>query len=260
MRTYTLIPFLLSHLMLILACTSQSKPKNTSMETTGDNSRNSLDWDGIYRGVTPCADCMGIQKTIFINKDLTYRVKVKYLGKDSTATEYAGKIAWNEKGNAIELTEGQQSQAYAVGENALTQLDQSGNKITGDLAHRYVFTKQNYAILEKYWKLTELNGKPVLIDSASRNEPHIIFKDEEGRFVGNGGCNSFSGNFELDSRNKITMSKAIVTQMACTNMEIESQLLRVLQMADNYILNADTLILNKARMAPLARFKVVYTR
>src|SRR5688572_7965610 len=166
MRTYTLVPFLLSYLLLVFACTSQSKQKNTNMETTGDNSRTSLDWDGIYRGVTPCADCMGIQKTISINKDLTYRLKVKYLGKDSTATEYAGKFTWNDKGNAIKLVEGQQSQMYAVGENALTQLDQSGKKITGDLAHRYVFTKQNYAILEKNWKLIELNGKPVVIDSA----------------------------------------------------------------------------------------------
>ena len=48
--------------------------------------------------------------------------------------------------------------------------------------------------------------------------------------------------------------------MACLNMEIENELKRALEMADNYSLTADGkyLSLNRARMAPLARFEVVY--
>jgi hypothetical protein len=46
--------------------------------------------------------------------------------------------------------------------------------------------------------------------------------------------------------------------MACPNLETETHFFKALQMADNYILNGDTLILNKARMAPLARFEAVY--
>jgi len=49
--------------------------------------------------------------------------------------------------------------------------------------------------------------------------------------------------------------------MAClNNMEIESQFLKVLTMADNYNIVGDLLVLNKARMAPLARFKTVYMK
>jgi len=50
--------------------------------------------------------------------------------------------------------------------------------------------------------------------------------------------------------------------MACLNMEIEDELKRALEMADNYSLSSDGkfLSLNRARMAPLARFEVVYLR
>jgi heat shock protein HslJ len=40
-------------------------------------------------------------------------------------------------------------------------------------------------------------------------------------------------------------------------MELETQFLKVLEMADNYTIAGDNLVLNRARMAPLARFKSV---
>src|SRR5262245_7269288 len=251
--------FILMLTLLINGCKS-SKPKNERV-AAAHNSSNSLDWDGIYRGVLPCADCQGIQKTIYLNKDGSYKVKTKYLGKQDIALENSGKLTWNSQGNTISLNEtGNQQVSYFVGENTLTQLDKSGNKITGELATKFVLTKEKYAILEKYWKLTELNGKPVTMDSTFRKEPHIIFKDEDNRFIGNGGCNNISGTYELGDMNRIKLSQAISTQMACPNMEVESQFLKVLTIADNYNLVGDMLVLNKARMAPLARFKVVYMK
>jgi len=127
------------------------------------------------------------------------------------------------------------------------------------LAAKYILSKQQYAILEKYWKLIELNGKPVKTDSANK-EPHIIFKNEGNRFIGNGGCNNFSGTFQLRGMNGISMSQALATLMACPASDIESQFFRVLAMADNYYVVGDTLVLNKARMTPLARFKTVYMK
>jgi hypothetical protein len=43
-------------------------------------------------------------------------------------------------------------------------------------------------------------------------------------------------------------------------MDIESQFLQALQAADNYTIVGDMLVLNKAPMAPLARFKTVYMK
>jgi copper homeostasis protein (lipoprotein) len=149
---------------------------------------------------------------------------------------------------------------YFVGENTLTQLDRNGKKITGESAVKYILSKENYAILEKYWKLIELNGDAVIDDNNFTKEPHIIFKEKDNKVVGHGGCNNIFGAYELSAGNRITLSGLGSTFMACQSMEIESQFLKVLQMADNYNLTGDTLVLNKGRMAPFARLKAVYMK
>ena len=243
--------------------TASSNKTNEGIEKTdpAHTSQNALDWDGTYRGFLPCANCEAIQTTVSLKKDLTFTIKTKYLGKSDSVYQTAGKFTWNEKGNTITFTPADKSQAtqYLVGENLLTQLDKQGNKITGDNASRYVLSKSNYEILEKYWKLVELNGKDVIADSTFINDPHIIFK-ENNRIIGNGGCNSISGEYKIESLNRITISKMISTKMACPRMELEDEFLEVLQKADNFNVVGDMLMLNKARMAPLARFKAVYMK
>jgi heat shock protein HslJ len=118
-------------------------------------------------------------------------------------------------------------------------------------------------ITEKYWKLVEINGKPVVWDEPATREAFIILKDEDNRVNGNGGCNTLSGSYEIDRTvNRIKFSQMASTMMACLNMEIENELKRVLEMVDNFSLSSDGkfLSLNRARMAPLARFEVVYLR
>ena len=112
-------------------------------------------------------------------------------------------------------------------------------------------------LVEKYWKLTELYGEPVNTTEGGR-EAHIIFKKEENRITGNGGCNTFNGSFTLKSGNRISFSKTMSTMMMCDKIDIESKMYQVLEAADNYTINGDKLVLNKARMAPLARFEAVY--
>ena len=124
-------------------------------------------------------------------------------------------------------------------------------------------TKQTDGITEKYWKLIEINGKPVVWSDETEREAFIILKDEDSRVTGNGGCNTLSGSYEIDrAANRIKFSQMASTMMACLNMEVENELKRALEMADNYSLSADGkyLSLNRARMAPLARFEVVYLR
>lgn len=108
-----------------------------------DNSQNSLDWAGTYKGVTPCADCEGIETEIVLNADLIFTLKAKYLGKgDGKIFQEAGSFVWDKTGGIISLEglKGRPSQ-YKVGENRLIQLDMEGNVITGDLAEKYVLIK-----------------------------------------------------------------------------------------------------------------------
>ena len=120
--------------------------KNTSTDSilpTGDNSYNALDWEGTYVGIVPCADCEGIEKTIGLNKENTYTLSSKYLGKKADPIKTTGTFTWNKQGTKISLSgiENGPSQIL-VGENKLFLLDMSGNRITGNLAEKYILNKQ----------------------------------------------------------------------------------------------------------------------
>lgn len=99
---------------------------------------------GMYKGILPCADCEGIETVLVLNADNTYLLKTTYLGKPgATATENTGTMRWNPEKSFIVLG-GLENAAnkFTVGENKLTQLDMEGNPITGNLADKYILTKQ----------------------------------------------------------------------------------------------------------------------
>jgi len=135
---------------------------------------------------------------------------------------------------------------------------------SGNVAQQGNISQQTEGITEKYWKLIEINGKPVVMsESAGGRDAFIILKNEDNRFNGNGGCNTLAGAYELDpARYRIRFSQVVSTMMACLNMEIEDEMKQMLGMVDNYSLSDDGkyLSLNRARMAPLARFEVVYLK
>lgn len=139
--------------------------------TMADNSRTSVDWPGVYEGILPCADCEGIKTTIQIDTNNTYQFTSIYLGKEKPLKQAKkGKFSWNESGSTIILdgiTDGPNQ--YQVGENKLFQLDMQGQRITGNLASKYELLKisepvskvSDALLIETYWKLTEIMGKPV---------------------------------------------------------------------------------------------------
>ena len=107
----------------------------------GHNAKNSLDYQGTYKGTIPTASGEGMTVTITLNED-TYVKKTEYVNKKNATTEDKGKYAWNDKGNTIILDGIKDApNQYFVGENTLTQLDMEGNKITGDMAELYILTK-----------------------------------------------------------------------------------------------------------------------
>lgn len=117
-----------------------------------------------------------------------------------------------------------------------------------------------YEMVEKYWKLTELNGRPINVDILFTKEPHIILKEKDHKVLGHVGCNSISGTYTLGNLNRISFSKMISTKMACPVLDMETEFLKVLGMADSFTITGDMLVLSRARMAPLARFKTVYMK
>ena len=112
-------------------------------------------------------------------------------------------------------------------------------------------------ITEKYWKLIELRGQAISSTHKRLREEHFILKTHNTKVIGNGGCNSFTGNYELLSGNRIRFSNLASTMMACVNSSYEQEFLRMFESVDSYTLKGDTLSLSKARMAPSAKFKLV---
>jgi heat shock protein HslJ len=117
-------------------------------------------------------------------------------------------------------------------------------------------SQETSVITDRKWKLVELYGKPVA-DKVNGKEPFLQLHTTDNRYSASGGCNGIGGNFSLEGTTRIKFSAGMSTKMACDNMEIENELTKVLMTADNYSLSGDSLSLNKARMAPLARFKAV---
>lgn len=238
--------------------TATQGPAPAPAPDTAHSSRNSLDWAGTYRGVLPCADCEGIETIVTLRADGSYSATSRYLGKDSKPAASQGRFNWSDQGGAISLA-GEEPARYRVGENRLTRLALDGSPVTGALADRYVLTKMTDAISEKYWKLVELRGQPV---PRLDREPHIILHAQDGRVTGFGGCNRFTGAYTLDeARSRVRFGRLASTRMACpSGMDVDRAFGEVLEQVDSYSVNGDRLTLNRARMAPLARFEAVYLR
>ncbi|MGN7867232.1 META domain-containing protein [Chryseobacterium sp.] len=109
-------------------------------------------------------------------------------------------------------------------------------------------------ITGKTWKLTELYGKPINLKNP-KNNPHFKLNMDGMRYEGHAGCNGFGGTFEIKPEMmRIKFNQGMSTMMACEDLEIENQFTKAVLAADNYSVNGNTLTLNKARMAPLAKF------
>src|SRR5690606_26376732 len=123
-----------------------------------------------------------------------------------------------------------------------------------DLALNYVLNKHgNPNIEDKRWELIELNGKPV----QGKPETHyIIFRSKDGRIEAKANCNSMSWSYTIKNELQLKTEKGISTLMACPD-NLEDELSGAISKADNLSTDGENLSLNKARMAPLARFKLV---
>lgn len=109
-------------------------------------------------------------------------------------------------------------------------------------------------ITGKTWKLTELNGHPIQLKNP-KNNPYFKLNTEGMRYEGHAGCNGFGGTFEIKPDvMRIKFNQGMSTMMACDDLDTEQLFTKAVLAADNYSVNGNTLTLNKAKMAPLAKF------
>jgi len=150
-RELIAIGFLVA-LSVCISCSSPTvKPKTAEKIVKesaelyqGDNSATSVDWNGTYKGTVPCASCEGIEVSLTLNPDHTYRLVTNYLGlNDALEQENTGSFTWDKTGSIITLEKvAQGPNQYKVGENRIWQLDMEGQVIKGELADHYILTKK----------------------------------------------------------------------------------------------------------------------
>lgn len=261
------LPLILLTVFIFSSCSSNQTTKSqddSAQETTSSDvpdmhtSKIALDWNGVYTGVLPCADCEGIETRIVLKQDGSFERSMKYLGKDDMPMHEDGQFEWDDSGNRVLLISEMGNQLYQVGENVLFHLDEAGNRITGELAANYRLIKNrvDFNLEDKKWVLFELRGQEIE-GSEDQKEGYIELNMETGRFSGNNTCNNFFGQYELKEGNRIQLGKTGSTMMACPDMELQDEFNKVLEMADNYTISDGVLSLNKAKMAPLARFRLM---
>lgn len=254
---------LLCSILLLAGCQPDSAspalkdPIPQQLPALADTSQNALDWAGSYQGVIPCADCPGIKVTLQLDANQRYKLSRYYQEAAAEPVLSEGEFRWSSDGRQIQLDDAEGSQ-FLVGENRLLVLNPQGQRISGELADQYWLAKQHSEprqpaedrlSLTGKWQLTELLQKTVESDSKV-----FLQFDQAGRVTGYTGCNSMTGGYELQDT-KLSFTPLVTTRKACLQDTVEPQLLDVLSKVDNISVAGDELSLNRARMAPLARFK-----
>lgn len=189
------------------------------------NSRNSLDWAGVYEGVLPCADCPGIQTRLTLNRDETYELSTLYLDRDSAARVVRGRFSWQPGGNAITLEARHGGQQVMVGEGKVALLQagaepswtQSAQRVLQRAAAAPVAGVQR-TLESHHWTLASATGSQgQRIDGlpAGAGRP-IVFSFAEGRLNIEGGCNRLFGGYRIDDAdNRLVVGRLASTMMAC---------------------------------------------
>src|SRR4051812_48662228 len=103
MKKNTLL--ILALLALLPGCQKKAEATTDSKDSVAVlgvlNAKNKINYEGMYKGILPCADCEGLEMCISLNENATYSIKSKYLGKGNKIFEQHGTFTWNKLGNII---------------------------------------------------------------------------------------------------------------------------------------------------------------
>jgi heat shock protein HslJ len=116
--------------------------------------------------------------------------------------------------------------------------------------------KYDLDIRNKYWKLIELEGDTVKAAEGQR-EAHIVFRLNNDNLNGSGGCNNFSGKYEIID-DSVQVGPLAVTKMYCDSvMDQEVRFLNVLEKGGRFTISNENLDLYSGNKI-IARFKAIY--
>ena len=114
------------------------------------------------------------------------------------------------------------------------------------------------SLVNTYWRLLRV-GADEVPRGTLQSEPHLLFREAEGRAVGTGGCNRFSGGYSLDG-DRLAFSPIMATRMACPPPAdtVESSLFSALEATVGWRISGQLLELLDSGGESIAVFEAVY--
>ncbi len=93
---------------------------------------------GKYDGTMPCADCEGIESSLYLDKSGVYSLNSTYVGRDDYTYQTSGVWFINQNEKVLELVD-DQMQYYVVADDVLELLDKHGKRV--DMGEHYQIKK-----------------------------------------------------------------------------------------------------------------------
>jgi len=255
--------------LTVISCNTAKKANDNTMQDSATKITNST-WELVKLGGT------NIDQANTDGKKIQFSLN----SVDQRAFGYSGCNTFNgsytlEKGNRIsfsqmastsmacpdtEISEQEVLNAFNLADNYTINNGMLSLNV-GKRAPLAVFKKvsSQEKIVEKYWKLKKMEGQNIVMAKNQEREIYFMLKNDQNRITGFAGCNNLSGTYTLEEGNRINFSNIAVTLKACPDVAInETEFLKVFELADNYTINGDTLMLNVGKRVPLAVFEAVY--
>ncbi len=232
-------------LLLILTLASCYQQRRL---VNGKNHLKPADWAGTYEGRLRGMGDSSVATRIALKDDGTYtRTSARTNGLSKPYTE-AGNAVWDQAKGLVVLQPANSSLnvPYRINKKGLIMMHLGTGDRLREERPEYTLYKVTAAQAanptEHYWSLTMLNGRAIATDLPGKR-PHVLFHRATGKTNGNGGCNNFSGTFELLSGNRLKISPLASTRMACGANQVETEFLKTLEGITRYQVANDTLTL-----------------
>jgi heat shock protein HslJ len=220
------IPGLLLVVALLGACSGEKpQPPPDAGVVDTHNSRNSLDWSGVYEGIVACQDCPGTQMRLTLGQDGSFELSRRALVRGAAPASAKGQFTWQPDGNTIVLDANGGAQGFAVGEGRVIVLNSDGSRpdAAGASLLRLASvqpdarTGLNGMLEDHRWTLssaTRAGNQPMVSLFPSADRP-FVFSFAGSRLLVEGGCNGLRGSYQLGADGLLTLGQLASTQMAC---------------------------------------------
>ena len=99
--------------------------------------------------------------------------------------------------------------------------------------------KNNKPLVGTEWQLARMMGT----DIAVADDQFVFQFSEDGRSSGVGACNRMMGDYSVTEKRAISFGELAGTRMMCPNINLETQLIKIISQATHYEIDGDMLLL-----------------